>query len=288
LDYVLSPPVRERSGGCLVRLADDARKCVVFFGTPDPKIDDDLTVWGTGFLVKTTHDPAIYLVTAAHVIINKQDCPFVIRFNDKNGASRNHHIDVAEWHFHPTDRTVDVAVLEIELPEWADCLAFPQYSVMSEFKFESKDIGPGDVVYTVGLWKPLQGRKRNKPFVHVGHIGMVPQDDKISVKGWLSSEPVDVEAYLTEGEPLLGASGSPVFARRSICLGKGFFRGDLDALTWVYGSVWLLGLQSDAYFDRAIIDGSEKYVPRGTNIVVPSMKINEVLDKDELKDKRRF
>jgi hypothetical protein len=71
-------------------------------------------------------------------------------------------------------------------------------------------------------------------------------------------------------------------------LGKGFFRGDLDALTWVYGSVWLLGLQSDAYFDRAIIDGSEKYVPRGTNIVVPSMKINEVLDKDELKDKRRF
>jgi hypothetical protein len=287
VEYILGPPVREWRGGCLVRLGDDARKCVVFFGTPDPKTDE-LSVWGTGFLVRTTNHPTVYLVTAAHVIIDKQDCPFAIRYNRKDGGSGYDYVDNAKWHFHPMDRTVDVAVLEIEPPEWADdWLAFPQYSVLSDFKFETKDIGPGDLVYTVGLWRNLQGKNRNKPFVHVGHVGMVPQDDKIEVKGWINDKPVEVEAYLTEGEPLRGASGSPVFARRSIRLGKGIFRDDPNAETWVYGSVWLLGLQSDAYFECAVIDASEKFVPRGTNIVVPSMKINEVLDKDELKNKRR-
>jgi hypothetical protein len=44
---------------------------------------------------------------------------------------------------------------------------------------------------------------------------------------------------------------------------------------------------SDSYRERAI---SERVgltvVPRGVNIVVPSMKINEILDKQELKEKR--
>jgi hypothetical protein len=161
---------------------------------------------------------------------------------------------------------------------------------MSDFKFASKDIGPGDIVYTVGLWRFLQGKKRNKPFVHVGHIGMIPQDDKLSVENWVVGGPrsVDVEAYLTEGEPLNGASGSPVFVRRSLELGPGSYRGDANARTWMYGSVWLLGLMSDAYFERVPIERleTEKLVPRGVNIVVPSMKINEVLNKDELKRKR--
>src|SRR5262249_24795998 len=158
-------------------------------------------------------------------IIENTDSPFAIRFNDKFGGSRNHYIDIADWHFHPTDETVDVAVMEIDPPEWADYLPFPQGSVMSDEKFESKDIGPGDLVYTVGLWSFLRGKKRNKPFVHVVHIGMVPQDDKVEVENWILGkvgEPVDVEAYLTEGEPLRGASGSPVFVRRSIGLGLGY------------------------------------------------------------------
>ena len=55
----------------MVRLADDARKCVVFFGTPSPSIEDDLEPWGTGFFIETSDTGAVYLVTAAHVVSDK-------------------------------------------------------------------------------------------------------------------------------------------------------------------------------------------------------------------------
>ena len=207
-----------------MRLADDARKCVVFFGTPSPGIEDNLEPWGTGFLVSTADTGSIYLVTARHVVQDKLDCPFSVRFNDRNGGSQNYHIDLADWQFHPTDETVDVAILEIQPPAWADWMAYQQKpGIMDAFKFASKDIGPGDIIYTVGLWRLLHGKKRNKPFVHVGHIGMVPgDDDKLVVKDWMpgrEGKPVEVEGYLTEGEPLYGASGSPVFVRRSLFRG---------------------------------------------------------------------
>jgi len=63
--------------------------------------------------------------------------------------------------------------------------------------------------------------------------------------------------------------------------------GKLQA--WMHGSVWLLGLLSDCYFDRVPpgLFAGQHVIPRGTNIVVPSMKINEVLDQDKLKERRR-
>jgi hypothetical protein len=274
-----------------VRLGDDARKCVVFFGTAAPGIEDDLDPWGTGFLVSTSDTRTIYLVTARHVVQDKLDCPFDIRFNHKDGGSKNFPIDVADWQFHPTDETVDVAILEIEPPAWADWLPFMQKpGIMNAAKFASKDIGPGDLVYTVGLWRFLPGKKRNKPFVHVGHLGMVPGDDKIVVKDWMPGrvdEPVEVEGYLTEGEPLFGASGSPVFVRRSLEARVGGPDGT-KLESWTHGSVWLLGLLSDCYFERVpprLLAG-QAAIPRGTNIVVPSMKINDVLNQDKLKEKR--
>jgi hypothetical protein len=41
---------------------------------------------------------------------------------------------------------------------------------------------------------------------------------------------------------------------------------------------------SDSIFERTTLPAlGEKHIPRGINIVVPSMKINEVLDQDKLK-----
>ena len=48
LDYVLGSPVLERNRGAIVRLADDARKCVVFLGFPGDSAED-FDVIGTGF-----------------------------------------------------------------------------------------------------------------------------------------------------------------------------------------------------------------------------------------------
>jgi Trypsin-like peptidase domain len=272
-----------------VRLADDARKCVVFFGTANVGTEDELTPWGTGFIVATGEPDGVYLITARHVVQPHLDCPFDIRFNRKSGGGRLLHVDQADWIFHPTDETVDVAVLEIKIPDWADCRPFDQKpGIINEFKFASKNIGPGDIVYTVGVWKFLYGRRHNQPFVHVGHIGLVPEDEKVPVENWMpgkESKRVLIEAYLTEGEPLDGASGSPVFVRRSFELD----RQKIESR--VYGSVWLLGLQQGAWFAKP---GEDYQVPahdlvkvsRGINVVVPSMKINEVLNQPRLKDKR--
>lgn len=298
MQYVLGPPVRERNGDALVRLADDARKCVVFIGVSTHRGESDLNPIGTGFFV-TTHEPGgVYLVTARHVIQDCLDAPFVIRFNSKSGEGRIEHVDDAEWFFHPTDNTVDVAVLRMDIPDWADCIPIPAGGkvpvLLRKDRFEAKNFGAGDIVYTVGLWKFLYGKRKNLPFVHVGHVGLMPEDERIPVDGWIPSEhgrTVFVEGYLTEGEPLNGASGSPVFIRRSI--EKPSIEGGKWKLeTWVHGSVWQLGLLSNAFTgapsEHYQLPPHDNLVSRGINVVVPSMKIYEVLDQPKLVEQRRL
>ena len=290
MDYVLGPPIREQRGGALVRLADDLRKCVVFFGSPKLRRGvEEIDPWATGFIVQSRDNGQTYLVTVAHTVYPLRNCPFAIRYNDKSGAGKLEHVDPAKWFFHPTDDTVDVAVMEISVPNWADCVPYDQFGVLEKDRFEKKNFGPGDLVYTVGVWKLLYGKKKNLPFVHVGHIGLVPEDERVPSAGWLSKhgKTVLVEAYLTEGEPLNGASGSPVFVRRSLLQTPGTAH---KLETWIYGSIWLLGMQSNAWFGTPGEDyelpPDDKIIPRGINVVVPSMKINEVLNHPELKAKR--
>jgi len=270
-----------------VRLADDVRRCVVFLGIKKIGTDDELDPIGTGFLVVDADPYSVYLVTARHVIQPLLGDPISVRFNRLEiygGGARVETYDSINWWFHPTDKTVDVAVAIIDVPPWADSTATPRKpSLLMPDRFSSKNIGPGDLTYTVGIWKFLYGRKRNQPFVHVGHIGLVPEDEKVITENWLSDEPgeskqVHVEAYLVEGEPLDGASGSPVFVRRSI-------RNNDKLKTWVYGSYWLLGLHHGSWTaqpgrDYQIPTKGFVRVPRGINVVVPSMKINEVIEQE--------
>jgi hypothetical protein len=293
MEYVLGPTIREQRGGCLVRLADDLRKCVVFYGSERlRKGEEEIDPWGTGFVVKTRDNGQTYLITAAHIVHPLQHCPFSIRYNERGtGKGRFEPVDSATWFFHPTDDTVDVAVLEINVPEWADCVPYDQFGILETDRLEKKDFGPGDMVYTVGVWKLLYGLKKNLPFVHVGHIGLMPEDERVPVDGWLKKHGgrTLVEAYLTEGEPLNGASGSPVFVRRSLLHAKGTPQ---QLEKWIHGSIWLLGLHSNSWFGKPGEDydmakeGGDKIIPRGINVVVPSMKINEVLNQSILKAKR--
>lgn len=286
-------------GEHLVRLDEQYRKCVVLIGAGDPSSDESISPWGSGFLVVAdAHGvPTRYLVTAAHVVADKADCPFSIRYNTNAGGAKTDHIEKPEWHFHPTERdTVDVAVHIVEIPDWAEFTVIPKYPViLLEDRMESKNFGAGSRTYTVGLFKFLHGDKRNQPFVYTGHIGLIPEDQKISVEAWPKShrapnKRVLVDAYLVEGEPLDGASGSPVFVRRT--LPHPVDKGEKKPLEgYIEGSVWLLGLQSDAYRGRP---GHEYQapmgglIPRGVNVVVPSMKIAEVLDQDALKRHREM
>jgi hypothetical protein len=296
LDYCCGPGSYTRISGDLVRLDEGHRKSVVLIGTAPVDSRDLIEPWGTAFIVGVGLKEAItfYLVTAWHVVANHADAPFHVRFNRRDGGAENYLLENPEWFFHPTDSTVDVAVHEIDVPKWAECAFVPSVpTILLEDRIGSKNIGAGNRTYTVGLWRFLHGTRRNQPYVYTGHIGLMPEDDeRIPVNPWLPAhgkERVCVEAYLVEGEPLNGASGSPVFVRRTLNypISKGPGKTPLEA--HLEGSVWLLGLLSDAFTAKAgedyeVLSGA--MVPRGVNVVVPSMRIMDVLNHPTLKARR--
>lgn len=276
-----------------MRLDDEYRKSVVLIGTQTGKAEDSISAWGTGFLVGTTDEPTpMYLVTAWHVVAENIDAPFDVRFNKADGGARCHRIDRPNWITHESDNTVDVAVHEIEVPKWADYRFIPKYpNILLDDRRKLKNIGAGNRTYTVGLWKFLRSDQRNQPFVYTGHVGLIPEGEKIPVKPWLKehgSGRVQVDAYLVEGEPLDGASGSPVFVRRTIPIKVKLKGAKKPVNAAIEGSVWLLGLQSDAFVGEPGKDyeiptgGGQILVPRGVNVVVPSTKIAAVLDHPKL------
>ena len=276
-----------------MRLKEEFRNCAVLIGAGSVDSEDEIEPWGTGFLVERSGPPSAYLVTAAHVVSKYLDAPFDIRFNVKGEGARVFKIEYPDWVFHPTDNTVDVAVHEIEVPDSADVTFVARVPNLAlGDRLDKKNIGAGNRTYTVGLWKFLHSKRRNQMFVYTGHIGLIPDGETIPVDAWLPEhhgKRIGVEGYLIEGEPLDGASGSPVFVRRTLDFDFEKRKGKPPLEAHVEGSVWLLGLQSDAFVGRPGEDyeiptaGPRLLVPRGVNVVVPVEKIIEVLEHPKLK-----
>src|SRR5258708_5720460 len=78
-----------RLGGFfVVRIADDLRKSVVFFGFPDSAPNTGgIACVGTGFLL--SYDGFGHLVTAKHLAHGLADNPFILRINRRKGAAEN-------------------------------------------------------------------------------------------------------------------------------------------------------------------------------------------------------
>lgn len=295
MDYTLGPALTVKNGGCLVRINDDIRKCVVYLGLPIVRADekDDITPQGTGFLVAYGDIggvAATYIVTARHVARALADVPFAIRLNDKQGNYRLVPVDRGDWVSHSDN---DVAAIRFDIPAWADAAPFAKYFALP-FKIKSKNIGIGDLVYIVGLFNLMHGNDRNLPIVHTGHIAMVPEGQKVTIKDSSTGERVEIEAYLVEGQALSGASGAPVFVRRSIKMTVADPESPKNGLrAWLHGSVWMLGLWSASYAGSPSSElvefkniPADKKVPYGVGVVVAADKIIEVLDMPQLKEQR--
>lgn len=287
-----------------MRLSEDMRKCVVYLGFARPDNEDEIDPKGTGFLVYGGTPGSCYLVTVAHVAKNFIDGPFAIRLNQRNGNGRVVRIDSAEWFLHPKDESVDVAVTPFEAPQWADVAWLPTDSFVRPESLSGDDagFGTGDLVYVVGIFQLLYGKKRNMPAVHTGHIALIPGDEELQVRDWRALDPkkaplVKADAYLVEAQTLPGSSGSPVFIRQSIEIPEPI---DPDSFRSSFGSpigtahsrrVWLLGLWHGTWFG----DPSEvisfpmmenKKVPFGMGIVIPGWRIIETLYRAELVEMR--
>jgi hypothetical protein len=266
-----------------MKIPDELRKCVAFLGVR-PLEGGPIKLRGTAFLVGIPGVvPGVamtYLVTARHVAQRLEGREFFIRVNTIIGGSLFTHAAATErWWYHPTDASVDVAVIPCS-PSLVEAdfryLPLNYFCTVDNMRERNLTIGVGDEVYIVGLFVRHSGNLRNIPIVRTGNIAAMPEEPV------RSKDFGDMEAYLIEARSIGGLSGSPVFVNSSFD-GNGAYRIGSHALS-------LLGLvhghwdvPDDPNRDEVEIDidGTGR-LHAGIAVAVPASKILEVLNHPEL------
>jgi len=283
----------------LVQIPDPIRKCVAFVMYESA---ERLHFAGTVFFVGFPDTEATgicgqtYAVTAKHVIdaIQKNAtndyCYLRLNFLEARPSGRFTEeiaVNLADWFFHPSDSSVDVAVAPVSLPG-VDHLAYPLHGFMFENVMRQMGIGIGDDVFIVGLFPRHTGSKRNIPIIRAGNIAAMPEEP-INTK----FSP-NMSAYLIEARSFGGLSGSPVFVHIGVVrvdkdnVEKPWHCTDINATHYLLGLVhghWDMPLPDT---DEAEIDeGVRQAMNTGIAIVVPTKKILEVLFQPELTEMRK-
>lgn len=264
-------------------IPDDVRKCVGFlaYKMADGQFRLAGTAWLFGRLIEGTERSFSFVVTAKHVIegIRAKGLNRVyLRLNLKDRTSRWFETDLAEWCYHPTDASVDAAVLLGTVPEEADHLLYPLNRFVTEEIRATNGISIGDEVFLTGLFAPHFGQERNIPIIRVGNIAAMPEEPVRTRMGAM-------EAYLVEARSIGGLSGCPVFVHLGVVRPVG------QQLKYAEGGpiFFLLGLMHGHWdIGAPDIDGNQderdslRVVNMGIAIVVPARKISEVLENPVL------
>lgn len=260
------------------------RKCVVFLAYR--KADGEMRFLGSGFFMGRAADgyvagagpgTGIRLITAKHLldwVRNRGLAHIFVRINTSGGEAAWVMSDVADWKHHPSDQSVDVAMIPFGfLPEW-DHLAVPSVARFTPAMALEHEVSLGEEVFIVGLFRHHHGQKRNIPIVRIGNLAALDEEKVQSAEG-----PID--AYLIEARSLGGLSGSPVF------LNLGTVRQIKGQVVGAAGGapiILLLGLIHGHYDAPASnIDSDEQVLTPerinvGIAIVVPIGKIMEAFD----------
>lgn len=240
-----------------------------------------------------------YAITAKHVIdaIRKKSADDIVyfRINRKGGNAKLIETKLKNWRFHPTDHTVDVAVLPFEPPfkEFdirvfqSDGFATSEVIVATDDVIAVQDdsppppvskmhvpVGTGDEVFIAGLFAERLGIGRNIPIVRVGNIAA------------MAGEPVktpfgDVVVHLIEVRSIGGLSGSPVFVHLGNVRKVG---NQILFSTGTAGVFYLFGLVHGHWDEQQAT--TKQNVNMGIAMVVPIKKILEVLRQPALKEQR--
>jgi len=235
---------------------------------------------GTAFFVgmpsEKLEDVAyVYLVTAKHVARPLQQQEFLIRVNDTGGTATFVRSGDVRWWFHPSDESVDVAVLAWAPPEYVEYKRVPISVFLTDEIIQSRSIGTGDEVFITGLFIHLAGSARNLPIVRMGNIAMMPDEPVPTRMG-------SIDAYLIEARSIGGLSGSPAFVRETVSTGIGGFY----LLGLMHGHWDIPPEARDDDVPQADEDAQAK-VNMGIAVVVPATKILEVLNQPALVEKRK-
>ena len=262
---------------------DNLRKCVVFLGYQ--MADGEMRFAGSAFFLGRDGDGGratdVFLVTAKHVIegVRKLGLTEVfVRANTTSGQSIWAKCQSTDWLFHPTDQTVDVALHHFGIPSGWDHLVIPLSMCVTAKVLETNEVGLGDEVFVVGLFRHHHGAQKNIPIVRVGNLAALTEE-KVNTKDYGL-----VDAYLIEARSIGGLSGSPAFLN----LGVVRFVGNAVKHSTGGPIFFLLGLIHGHYdVPNTNIDNtnpdvhealSAERVNTGIAIVVPIEKIIEALD----------
>lgn len=289
-----------------MRLDADVRRCVLFLGNASDNDADTFRAVGTAFFVN--HERFRFLVTAQHIAAAFGDAPFCIRVNNTTGGAKTMSCDILDrpdmkWLYHP-DPNVDLALMPFNYNSeetGMDMLGFPSTMLLGSDDLKSRNIDVGDRCYAVGLFRLLQGSKRNVPIVHSGSIALMAGEEAIPVRDWRephSGALLQVDAHLVEMTNLKGLSGAPIFVAPTVwaCAPK----AELDQLgkpklgrtTLVSGydpSVKVLGIWSaswDAHPAAVATEYGDGRVPVGVGTVVPASKLLELLNDPRVVERR--
>jgi hypothetical protein len=162
---------------------------------------------------------------------------------------------------------------------------------------ERDDLGCGQQIHIVGLFRLHFGQQRNVPIVHTGHIAALADTrEKIAIQDRTTGETIQAESYLVEAQTLEGLSGSPVFVQQHVAWPAKATRDGVvsDITIAAFGAMKLLGVYQGAWdahpgkilaADRNI-KGNER-IPLGMGMVVPIDRVIEIIKGNDALKKLR-
>jgi len=191
-------------------VSEEMLSCCAFVGH---KMANGTEVWrGTAFFVsrpgKKQGVSFRYTITAAHVIkgiIAKGIDHVLLRCNKKGGGVDHVVTKPSDWLLHPERDNCDVAVLIGVPDDESDIKTLSDALIIPYVELSANDINVGTAVFWTGLFTSHVGTTRNEPLVRTGHIAALPSDGVQTRLGQMN-------AYLIDGVPIGGFSGSPVFS----------------------------------------------------------------------------
>jgi hypothetical protein len=292
--YILGRPISGRlqpGDGFTVRISENARRSVLFFGAPSPEKDGQIEYGGTGFLVILDEQgvSTCYLITARHVAVRVGlDSEVVLRVNKKGGGSIPFTLENVHWSLHP-DKNVDVAAMPCYLDPKEYDVAYLALADMVRRNDPEKQfrVQCGDPISIAGLFRLHSGSDRNTPIIHSGNIALLPDPtERIPMRDRVTGEIMQMEAYLVEAQTLEGLSGAPVFQREMVALrifpehnGGPVMAATGAQLLGVYSGAWDGEPGPATAADRNL--KPDRRVPVGMGIVVPCDQILDLIMNDE-------
>ncbi|MCX6554482.1 MAG: trypsin-like peptidase domain-containing protein [Candidatus Aminicenantes bacterium] len=280
-----------KTGVNAMRIPEQVKEIVIFIYIKGS--DGKLIPNGTAFFVGVKDQKKedrfwVYLITAKHVLCEKEDGPFLpfiyLRLDKLEGGTEIVELPVVlsgetQTVFFHSDPTVDLVAIPV-LPDQNKYLFkfLPEEMISTQEQFKSLKISEGSEVFFTGLFLPHIGELRNLPIVRFGRVALVTPE-RVNWNG------KKIELYLIESSSYGGNSGSPVF----------FYLGsDREPGSLVVGPpvLVLAGVIKGSFQDIKPIQVTNtspiavSVSNLGISAVVPAFKLSELLQSSDLKKRR--